>query len=431
MKILTRYNWILEAATWLSVIIFTAIVIFYLPTDIAGEVIRNIAIVSGGAAVFWYLKSRRLYLESEKRARALEIKQKENVAAQKTLSLIFNNSADGILVLDPEQRIVNFSPGLEKISGFKQKDVLGQPIKEALAFSGDAENSLLPDVMFLPSRIQNKPHIKNKLLTKDGREIDIEASCALIHDLTKSGAKAFAIIRDMTYENELARRDKEFIALSSHQLNTPLSIIQGYLDLLRRGKAGEVSAKQRDFIDEILRAVKKMISLTNNMLSISRIEQEKIKLNKSDVNVADLMESLEESFGGAARKKGINLIFPKITRNLIVYADKDKLIQALSNLIDNAIKYTKRGSVSIDIRREGGNINFSVRDSGIGIGKEEIEKIGQKFYRAQEAIDIDNRGTGLGLFIAKTIIEKHGGKLEITSRPQKGSEFEFNIPGEL
>lgn len=424
-----KYNEvILEAVTWASIIIFTLVTVLVFSWETAQPLLNNIAFVTGGATVFWYLKSRRLFLESDQKTKKLAAKQHELLNKDRTFDLVFQNSADGFLFLDSEQRITGFSPGMEKITGFTAENMTGRQIKDVLQFKGDTENSLLPDVMFLPDSLRKKPHVSNTLQTKDGRIIDIEASCTLIHGLGKGKDQALAIVRDMTYANELARRDKEFIAVTSHQLNTPLSIIQGYLALLKNGRAGEINQKQNEYLETILLAVKKMIALTNSMLTISRIEQEKITLIKSDVNVNKLLEQLHQNLRSVAEEKKIDFLFDCPQSNVILYADQDKLYQALSNLVDNAIKYTSEGSVKISIKNENGKIIFVVADTGIGISPDEIKKIGEKFYRTQKAIDIDNKGTGLGVFIAKTIIEKHGGEMKIKSEPGKGSTFEFFIP---
>lgn len=417
-----------EATTWFIIICLTLGTLFIYPWYIAENVLRYILIAAGVAAAFWYTNSNRLLQDSQKKTRILEMQQKELSRRQKTIDLIFEHSADGILVLDQAQKIISFSPGLERITGFSREEAINKPVKELLKFKGDLKNSLLPDMMFLADTLKQQPYTKNTLTTKEGREIDIEASSALIHKAGREGDVALAIIRDVTYEKELVRRDKEFIAITSHQLNTPLSIIQGYLSLMKNGKTGKITTDQEKYIDEVLSATTRMISLTNNLLSISRIEQEKIKLEKSDFNVADLLAKLKENFGPVATKKGLRVTWPEVKNNLILYADPLKISQALSNLIDNAIKYTGSGSVEIDVKEKNGNIAFAVSDTGIGISPEELGKIGEKFYRSQNAINIDNQGTGLGLFIAKTIIEKHGGRLEIKSSLGKGTNFSFTIP---
>lgn len=418
----------LEILTWGSIILITLIIAFIFPWYTAENILRYLLIVASIIAIAWYLKSRRLYDESIRKTKEILNKQREVQSRQKTIDLIFENSADGILILNEDQRIEGFSPGLENISGYKKEEVLGRLANQVLRFRGDNTQSLLPDLMFLPKNVQKHPYIKNTIITKEGREIDIEASYTSVRDPGKSQIKAMAIIRDVTYENELARRDKEFIAITSHQLNTPLSIIRGYTSIMLNEKAGKITKKQNEYLNEIYNSVKKMISLTSNLLSISRIEQEKIKLVKTDINVQELFETLEKNFSEQMQSKKIKLDFVYDNPKLIIYADQEKIYQAFSNLIDNAIKYTLKGNVKVMVKADNNRVLFTISDTGIGIPKEDIDKIGMKFYRSQSAINIDSKGTGLGLFIAKTIIEKHEGSLSIQSEINKGTKITINLP---
>ena len=416
-----------EVYIWIGIIVITIANLFF-PWYLAQNTLFYFLFFVLLACAILYIRSQRLYIESEQKSKELIQQQKEEKNSRKTIDLIFEHSEDGILALDPAQRIISFSPGMEKMTGYKKQEVLGLSAQEVLKFQGNKSNSLLPDLMFVQSGIKKHPYVKNTLTTKEGREINIEASYTLIFDSRTHLSTGIAIIRDTTYEEELIRRDKEFIAITSHQMNTPLSIIRGYVSLLRSGKAGRVTKEQKEYIDEIYTSVTKIISITNNLLSISRIEQEKIKLQKDDVSLSKLLSKLDECYSKIAKEKGINFSIDKIKEDTVFYADNDKLYQALSNIIDNALKYTKKGSVEIKARKNDKDLVIAISDTGIGIDDSELTNIGQKFYRTQSAIDIDNRGTGLGLFIAKTIIEKHDGKLEIKSTKDKGTTINIRIP---
>ncbi len=399
-----------------------------MPWYLADEMLKVLLGAFGIASAFWYFRSRKLYLENQVQTKKILTDQKIISNDNKTIDLIFKNSADGILILDNQQRILSFSPGMEKITGYSKKEVLGRTAQQILKFRGDHENSLLPDVVFISRGVKKNPIVRNSLVTKSGREIDVEASYALIKDDGVNNYKGLAIIRDVTFEQEMIKRDKDFIAITSHQLNTPLSIIRGYISLLRNGKAGKVDAKQKTYLDEIYGATKKMIDLTNNLLSISRIEAEKIKIEREDMNLGQFFVRLQESLHGLATDKGVELKFEAPPTNLVIYVDQEKLYQAFFNIIFNAIKYTAKGSVSINFKNEKDQITFQIIDTGIGIPTEDIDHVGEKFYRSQNAIDTHSQGTGLGLFIAKTIIEKHNGRLNIDSTIDSGTTMSFSIP---
>jgi len=412
----------IEGGAWILIIALTFITLFFFPEDKAQTYLKYLLIASTIILLVGYFKSRRLYIESRLKTEQILKDNAELLSRQKTIDLFFNNSADGILILDNEQKIISFSPGMEKLSGYSKDEAIGKKAQELLKFKGDSENSLLPDAVFLPKDLKKKPYLKNTLMTKLGKEIDIEASYALIDE--ENSHKALAVIRDITYENELVKRDKEFIAITSHQLNTPLSIIRGYVSLIKQNEE-KFTGEQKKYIDEIYGSVKKMIALVERLLSISRIEEEKIKLEKTDINVCDLLEKLKENYRFTDKT---TLKFEMPDKNLIIFADGDKLIQVLSNVIDNAIKYTPKGEVVVSVKTDQKKAKFIVSDNGIGIPPDDLEKIGQKFYRAQNAIDIDNKGTGLGLFIAKTIILKHDGKMGIESKLGHGTKLTIELP---
>ena len=397
--------------------------------DLAQTLINYILYASALVAVYYYLLNRSLYKDSEKNTIELKKEQREIKARQKTIDLIFQNSADGILILDQDKRIEEFSPGMEKITGYAREEAIGHIAEQLLKFHSSESGSILPDLMFtISSPKKNNPFVNNSLVSKDGKNVDIEASYVLINDPKTGKAKSMAVIRDISYEKALIERDKEFIAVTSHQLNTPLSIIRGYSSLMLNGKAGAVSPKQKDYLEEIHQACEKMVSLTNNLLSISRIEQDKIKLQISEINMTDLINKVTESIKGKIGSSTAKLKIDIEKKNLIISADFDKLYQALINIVDNALKYTPIGSVSLSVCDQGGNVAIIVKDTGIGIPKDQIDKIGQRFFRTQEAINIDSKGTGLGIYIAKSIILKHGGQFDIKSEKGKGTEIKMTLP---
>ena len=174
-----------------------------------------------------------------------------------------------------------------------------------------------------------------------------------------------------------------------------------------------------------------MVALTKSLLSISRIEQEKIKLDLEESNLSDLIINAVDNLKEKAKANDAKIDLSKFDKNLIVNLDPEKIGQVLSNIIDNAIKYSPKGVVSVSVEENPTNVIISIADTGIGIPEDEIDKIGTRFYRTQSAINLDHQGTGLGLFIAKTIIEKHQGKLDIASKSEKGTKISITLPKKL
>jgi len=420
---------IFESAIWIIIIGATLYVVTQFSWDKAQQFLTYILVFGTLVSVYFYLSNRSLFADSKKKTKELLGKQKELKSRQKTIDLIFENSDDGIMILDHEKRIETFSPGMEKITGYDKDEAIGRLAKSLLKFHAEKNTSLLPDLMFTSTKLKKEsPYINNSILSKEGKQTNIEASYTMIQNASGNKPKALAVMRDVTYEQALVERDKEFIAVTSHQLNTPLSIIRGYSALLLKEKAGKLNAKQREYLVQIKESVLKMIDLTNNLLSISRIEQDKIKLKIGDVNLCEIATNVAKEMQSKAKENNVKLSCKIKDKNLIIQADQERLSQALSNIIDNAIKYTPKGSVTGEIIDNKATVAIIIKDTGIGIPKDELEKIGEKFYRSQNAIDQDNQGTGLGVFIAKTIVEKHAGLFEVESKVGKGTTVKITLP---
>jgi PAS domain S-box-containing protein len=237
-------------------------------------------------------------------------------------------------------------------------------------------------------------------------------------------------LRDVTRENELDQMKTDFISVVSHELRTPLTSIRGYTDLLLSGASGEVSELQQEFLGIIQASTNRLSNLINDILDISRIESGRIKLRLEPINyhmiVADVLRLMKAS----ADEKDITFDASMPEQLPIVRGDADKVTQVLTNLVSNAIKYTPSGGwVKLLVEMtDDKQIQTCVQDSGIGISREDQKKLFQKFFRADNSSTREAGGTGLGLVIAKTIVELMGGAIWVESAPERGSRFYFTLP---
>jgi signal transduction histidine kinase len=236
-----------------------------------------------------------------------------------------------------------------------------------------------------------------------------------------------ALARQKALEEE-SKKEKEFMSLTSHQLYTPLSMIRGFSGMLNDGTFGKLSTKQKEAADQIYANSKRMVALITELLSISRIESGKIKLNYANFAPQKLLENIIFNFNQTKENKKVK-ISAKISENVTeIEADADKIRQVIYNLLDNALKYTPEGEITVSINQDRKNTIFSIQDSGIGIKKEDYDKIFEPFYRGKNILELDNKGTGLGLYIARLIVQKHGGKIWFASKEKQGTTFSFSIP---
>lgn len=244
----------------------------------------------------------------------------------------------------------------------------------------------------------------------------------------EKSAKEESIAYQKVLEEEFARQ-KEFLSMTSHQLFTPLSMIRGFSSMLHYGTLGKLTPKQQEAVGEIYVSSKRMANLVSELLSISRIQSGKLEIKKEEVRIEDLAEESVKQFRHALPKKDVTLAFEKPSNLQPIQIDKEKIRQVIYILIDNAIKYTTSGSVTISCRQEKNQTIVSVKDEGAGIAKEDFEKLFQPFFRGKNILELDNKGTGLGLYIAHLIVKEHQGKIWAESLgTNKGAIFNFSLP---
>ena len=234
------------------------------------------------------------------------------------------------------------------------------------------------------------------------------------------------------YLQELDKAKSEFMSIASHQLRTPLTGIMGYLSMLVEGDFGKLEKKQGPVIHQVFEAAQRLIRLVNIFLNISRIENNRFTLNLESKPIESLINDAVFQLKIPANNKGLKLEYVRPKQHLQqVQVDTDKMKDVFLNLIDNAIKYTAKGSIVIttEFTSDKKGIHVKIQDTGIGIDKEETKKLFQKFVRGDGIARIQPDGSGLGLFIAKKIVEAHGGKIWVESEGLgMGSTFQFILP---
>ncbi|MBU3918865.1 ATP-binding protein [Patescibacteria group bacterium] len=225
----------------------------------------------------------------------------------------------------------------------------------------------------------------------------------------------------------------EFLSIASHQLRTPLTAIGGYLSMVLEGTYGKITEKIRRPVANVFQASRQLNQLVNTLLSVSRIEAGKMKLEAKMLSLGDLIKPIVEEFKIVAQEKGLYLKLSLPTALPFVSIDQEKMNQAMMNIIDNAIKYTKKGGIdiSIDLKRgeSGERALIRIKDTGAGMDKEQISQIFEKFKRGKAGKTSWSKGAGLGLFIAKKFVELHNGKIWAESKGiDKGTEFFIELP---
>ena len=229
---------------------------------------------------------------------------------------------------------------------------------------------------------------------------------------------------------ELDKTKSEFLSIASHQLRTPISAIKGYLSMMVDGDYGKMPDSISEVLKNLLESSARLARLINVFLNVSRIESGRLKLDKKPTQINEIIDSVIVELIKQAEQKGLKLVYkkPKNPPPLIM-ADGDKLREVVLNLIDNSIKYTPEGKIDIFVEHSDKELTFKVKDTGIGIDKNEIKSFFRKFVRGSGVAQIHTGGSGLGLFIAQKIIKEHGGNIWAESPGKgKGSSFIFTVP---
>jgi signal transduction histidine kinase len=227
---------------------------------------------------------------------------------------------------------------------------------------------------------------------------------------------------------ELSEMKEEFLALTTHDLRSPLTVISGVISFFTSGRLGELSPEQRNMVAMMERNAQSLIELINDLLDASKLESGSLRLDLSSFNLRSLAKELQETMEPLAREKGINLhvLIPEDLPP--VEADRPKLRRILVNLLSNALKFTGReGAVTISARSEGDRVCVAVSDTGVGIAREDVDRLFDKYEQTRNRATRGEKGTGLGLYITKQLVELHGGETKVESEPGKGSTFSFTI----
>jgi len=247
------------------------------------------------------------------------------------------------------------------------------------------------------------------------------------------------VLRNIQFNEELARKNRDlthldelksdFMATMSHELRTPLTSIIGYSDMLLSGMTGELNEKQSAFVDSILKGGEALLGLINDILDLTKIEAGRLELNREAVDLRAALLGVLPVVKPRAQDKRIRISTFLPTDLPLVWADPAKLNQILLNLITNGVKYShENGSVSIEARPLEGMVEIWVTDTGIGVAKEDQDKVFQRFTQIDSSATRSQGGTGLGLAIVRELVELHGGTIRLQSKLAKGSSFIFTMP---
>jgi len=377
----------------------------------------------GTAAAAWHLRTRAVRA-AVAHARQLEEQRRQREAEFRAQAIrteaLFDRMVEGILVVGQDGRLRLANRAAAAMFQF-EAGAAGRTVLEATRHH---------EVAAIVARLASEPEVLNHELRIDGVSETqwLQVNALALRTPEGEGEGAILVFHDLTRLRRLEGVRQEFVANVSHELRTPLSLIKSATETLIDGGRQDPQVTAR-FLEIIEKHANRLTLLLDDLLLLARLDSGRINLDLRPVPLATAAEEAIDDAAILARGRGVTLV-QAVPAGLAAQADAHRLGQALANLIDNAIKYGREGG-TVEVRgRElgAGQVEISVRDDGPGIAGEALERVFERFYRADKARAREQGGTGLGLAIVKNVVQAHGGDVRVESTPGRGTEFFIRLP---
>jgi len=340
------------------------------------------------------------------------------------LEIILNTTTEGIFAIDDEGKVLLANHTAEKLVQGTAKDLLGKNMQDIFAWQHGMQpftvNYQEPDT---------KTYENLQFTDKEGAKRYVKVIVAPVHENLQAGrTRAIVTIHDETASHELENMKSDFVSMAAHELRTPLTAVRGYLEMAS-SKEQKHEADGVVFVDKALKNVNELNGLINNLLDVTRIERGTLVLNMEKVDLAECIKRAVDDTRFSANDRTISLAYDGPQDGKFVVGDLVALREIIINLLTNAIKYTQPGgSVDVTLAETDAGYEVKVTDTGIGMSKEAQKYLFNKFYRVHGGLESGSNGTGLGLYIAKSIAERHDGKIGVESEEGRGSTFTLSLP---
>lgn len=346
---------------------------------------------------------------------------------------LFSVTSEAILGIGQDFAIREANPAFERLMGWPESAIVGMPCTHVLKCR-DERKALLcgtarcPVMKAFAADAEGEQSVCDlSWEMRSGRRCDLSASVAVQH--SPEGAEAVIVARDVTALNGANRMRASFISMVSHELRTPLNSVNGFLEIVADGQVGPLNERQLEFLTYARGSTQQLITLVEDILFISKADSGLFTLRESDVEVGKLVHQAAQAMQAAAEKAQVSIACTVAPDVSVIRGDELRVQQVLTNLLGNAIKFSPAESV-IDLRveRKGSDVVFSVADQGPGVPLEDHGRIFERFYQSESAVREGSGGYGLGLAIAKLIVEHHGGRIWVESALERGATFYFTLP---
>lgn len=356
--------------------------------------------------------------------------------------VVINTISDGIAIIDAQGIIQLFNPAAESLTGWKASDAINLDYRSIFSLYNNAGRLVDPhDNPIITAFQSGKPATSDKLYigTASKRRIQIQLKVTPIirpasdKQSSPSVDGLVIVFRDITRERAEQNAQTDFISTASHEMRTPVATIEGYLGMILNPNLCTIDDKARDYATKAHDAIRHLGRLFQDLLDVTKADDNRLNLYPILIDASEATREVTETFQSRAAAKGLTLSFTDGTSDdpskrtlqppAIIYVDLDYFEEVLGNIIENALKYTRRGSVQVRVLNNHGRVRIEVADTGIGIPAEDVPHLFQKFYRVDNSETREVGGTGLGLYLIKKLTESMGGTVGVVSDYGKGSTF--------
>ncbi len=364
--------------------------------------------------------------------------------------IILNAIDDGVILIDANKTIQLFNPAAEKITGWAQKDAVGIQYTSVLKLI-DKKNEPYPSsqdpFVRIFSEIATIKDNQANIMSSSGKLIALDITVTPLINQQNNITGAVGVFRDVTEQRSAEAQRAEFISTASHEMRTRVTAIEGYLALAMNDRVSKIDSKARDYLDKAHASTQHLGKLFQDLLTSAKAEDGRLQNFPVVVEMGEYLEQLAQDLRFSAEKKGLGMEYligaegqatnsdrgemggSKVVRPLYyVHIDPDRMREVITNLFDNATKYTDTGKVSIGITGDTQVVQVRIQDTGAGIPKEDVPHLFEKFYRVDNTATRTIGGTGLGLFICRKIVEMYNGRIWVDSKLGQGSTFYINLP---
>ena len=362
--------------------------------------------------------------------------------------IILGAIEDGVMLIDSNRTIQLFNNGASNITGWPSNEAVGLDVKSVIKLVDskdvDYDDSNNPFLQIFKTG-QSIRDNNAFLVSRSNKRLSLSISVSPLLDENRQVTAAVAIFRDVSQERAEENQRAEFISTASHEMRTPVAAIEGYLALALNDKVSTVDSRAREYLDKAHTSTEHLGKLFQDLLTSAKAEDGRLSSHPVVIDMGEFLEQLTDDLRFAAKNKGLAVEFnigasstidasksiggERVVKPLYyVHADADRMREVITNLFDNAVKYTDEGKISVGLTGDNEVVQFRITDTGPGMPAEDIPHLFQKFYRVDSSATRTIGGTGLGLFICRKIVELYQGRIWVESELGKGSTFFINLP---